>query len=187
MQQLFTTRYARDVPPSGVISLLDAPTEAKVVELLTELRARFAVHAVADVASFPHVSYQIADEFDGVSAALERIAARVAPFTIHTAGLGLFPGPVVFVGVARSPALAALHAEVWAASVAIAPHPHYEADRWMPHITLAQHDLPAALVPEITSWLSTYDLAWTITIDTLAFAHWNGTRYELHRHPLSGR
>jgi hypothetical protein len=175
------------VPPSGVISLLDASTEAKVLELVTELRARFDVHAVADVASFPHVSYQLADEFDGVSEAVERIAARVAPFTIHTAGLGLFPGPVVFVGVARSPALAALHTEVWAASVAIEPHAYYDANRWMPHITLAQHDLPAALVPEIASWLSTRDLAWEITIDTLAFAHWNGTHYDVDRHRLTGR
>jgi len=175
------------VPPSGVISLLDGATEAKVVELLTELRARFGVHAVADAASFPHVSYQLADEFDGVSEALERIARRVAPFTIHTAGLGLFPGPVVFVGIARSPALAALHAEVWAASVATQPHAYYDADHWMPHITLAQHDLPAAIVPEVTSWLATRELAWDITIDTLAFAHWNGVRYDVDRHRLTGR
>jgi 2'-5' RNA ligase len=175
------------VPPSGVISLLDGATEAKVVEIMGELRTRFGVHAVADVASFPHVSYQVADEFVGVSEALARIATRVAPFSIYTSCLGLFPGPVVFVGVARSPALAALHAEVWAASLATAPHSYYDAAHWMPHITLAQHDVPVAILPEITSWLATRELAWEITIDTLAFAHWNGARYDIERHRLSGR
>jgi 2'-5' RNA ligase len=94
------------------------------------------------------------------------------PFHVRTAGLGIFTGPlpVLYLTVARCPALAALHARLWRAMAGVAEgvSPWYSPEQWHPHVSLGLHDLDADSLGAIVQRLAERDFHWTIPIDSLA-------------------
>jgi GNAT superfamily N-acetyltransferase/2'-5' RNA ligase len=88
---------------------------------------------------------------DGLIGQLGALAGDTNPITIHATGLGLFPGepPTLYLPVPRGPALAAAHQAVfdlftdWGGAV----QPHYRPERWIPHVTLASHELAQGMLP----------------------------------------
>jgi len=159
----------------AVVSLLDADHERRVRDLWRELEADFGVLRVREILPFPHVTFQGAESYDErrVGPLLERLAHAARPFVIRTAGLGIFTGtkPVLTVAVARDAALDAFHRLVWDTLGAVASElsPYYApGDRWMPHVTLAQHDLERTNLPAIVGALCERDFAWEIRIENLA-------------------
>ena len=145
----------------GVVSLLDSASEQAVRALWAELAERHHVSVAAQRVPYPHVSYQIAENYDlaRTEAAIARVAAQVQPFTVTVTGLGAFEGPdvVLYLDVARNAALDRLHVTLWQAlaeaGAARSASPLYAPDVWVPHITLAQGDLtPAALHAIQSAW-----------------------------------
>lgn len=164
--------------PSGVVSLLDLPHEAEVLALWDELERMFGVHAVRDRVPYPHFSYHVAMRYDSerLDAALRRIAAQTAPFTVYAEGLALFTGaaPVLYVPVVRDAALSGFHATLWneLAAVSTEAQAYYRLEVWMAHITLAQGDLTGTNLPAIVGLLASRPLHMTVTVNNLAYIYY---------------
>lgn len=161
---------------NGIASLLDADHEVMVRALWSELERDFDVKRVREAVPFPHITYQGAGRYQlkRMDTILERLARQTAPFTVRTAGLGIFggPRPVLTITVVRDRALDDFHRRVWEAVGRAASDlaPYYApGDRWMPHITLAQGDLTADNLPAIAGALCARSFEWDIRLDNLAF------------------
>lgn len=177
---------------NGIVSLLDAHHYSHVEALWGELAARFGLRGVY-VTPYPHFSYQVAPQYDWerLEPRLKRAAARLKPFTVRSSGLGVFTGaqPVLYVPLARSPSLQAAHRVIWeeVTPAATAPLPYYEADQWMPHITIGFGDVDAETLGQIVRLLGERDFSWEISVDNLAFIHNTGAQQVLRwQLPLGG-
>lgn len=104
------------MPFHGVASELDAASDRRVRGLWDELARDFGVRRVAKLVPFPHLTYQVADGYDfaRLDAALRALAPTLAPGPVRTSGLGVFagPSPMLYLAVARTPVLDALHRAV---------------------------------------------------------------------------
>lgn len=158
----------------AVVSLLDEEHTRAVEEIWVELQRELGIHVARERVPFPHVTYQGADRYEAarLDAAFARIARATSPFAIETAGLGIFIGPlpVLYVSIARSPALAMLHQRIWheLGDAGTNISPLYDIERWMPHITLAQWDVTPENLPRIAQLLAGRPFAWRITLTNLA-------------------
>ena len=161
----------------GVVSLLDDEHYRLIEDVWAELAERFDVHGLYSTA-FPHFTYQVSEEYDvaAASAALQSLAARLSPFRVRTAGLGIFCSarPVLHVPVVRSPELDCLHTEVWRA---LEQRPvgdvarFYEAPMWVPHVTLAQGDIDADRLAEVVRALSTRNFHREMEVNNLSLIY----------------
>jgi len=95
----------------GVIALLPEPFAARVEALWDRIERDFEVPR-GYPGAIPHLTFHLGthDIDAGADEVVRRVAARTAPFSVHSAGLGVFSGspPVIHIMVARSPATAAL-------------------------------------------------------------------------------
>lgn len=168
----------------AVVSLLDPDHYEQVERIWSELSERFGLRGIYRT-PYPHFSYQVAAGYDleRLAAALAETAARAAPFRVPTAGLGLFTGPhpVLYIPVVRTPHLAAFHAELWEriAPAATGVSAYYRPEGWVPHITLAEHDLQPASTARAVGFLMERNLYWDVVVDNLALIYDTGTRQEL--------
>jgi hypothetical protein len=176
----------------GIVTLLDTAHSAHVEALWAELERRFGLRG-GYLTPFPHFSYQVAADYDleALGPALAAAARDIAPFRVRTTGPGVFTGerPVLYIAVERDEALSRTHARVWHACEPAASglDAYYQAVAWVPHITLAMHDLTPALLPEVQSWLAGRDLRWEIAADNLALIYDTGQGQQVHlRAPLGG-
>ena len=161
----------------GIVSLLDDEHYRLIEEVWEELAEKFGVHGIYSTA-FPHFTYQVSEEYDvgAASDALGRLAARLAPFRVRTAGLGIFCStrPVLHLPVVRSPELDRLHAEVWRA---LGQPPtgevarYYEPAMWVPHVTLAQGDIDADKLAEIVRALAARSFHWEMEVNNLSLIY----------------
>jgi len=155
---------------NGVVSLLDPAAMAQVHTLWAEMQTAHGIGEAARRVPWPHLSYHIAPGYDLIrlEAGLGPLARETRPLEIRTTGLGIFTGPtpVLYLAVTRSPALSALHAQVWAACDAAAedPSPLYAPNVWVPHITLAHLDVTPANLPGLIADLGGRVFAWTIML-----------------------
>ncbi len=168
----------------GIVSLLDEQHHTLVEGLWAELAVRFGLCGVY-ASRFPHFSYQVAAHYDltMVEGILEHVAAREAPFSVQTTGLGIFTGaqPVLFVPVVRSLELCELHRRLWGMLSRAGKdiNVYYHPDLWMPHITIGLGDLDKERLSDVMLLLSERSFNWTITINNLTLMHDTGTQQEL--------
>ena len=157
----------------GIVSLLDDAHYERVEQLWTDLAIRFGLRGIYGT-PYPHFSYQVVADYDlvGLEPVLQAVAGATAVFTIHTSGVGIFNGdnPVLCMPVVRTAALSELHERLW---TAVAPHStgvqeYYSPTHWMPHITLAQHDLTPDNLAPVVAWLNQQNLYWQVTINNLS-------------------
>jgi 2'-5' RNA ligase len=178
----------------GIVSLLDDPTDQLVRDLWSEIREKTGIRTIAEFLPHPHITYHGAEKYDRdrVRALMDELATEIAPFTVRITGLGIFTHPqqVLYLPVARSPDLAELHAQLWeeAHTAAEEPSPLYGSHMWMPHITLAQHDIDPDSLATLMGILSDRDLTREITIDNMALFAGAGEDEsgELYRVTLTG-
>ena len=169
----------------GVVSLLDDEHYALVEDIWDELSRTFGVSGVY-VTPFPHFSYEVAEGYDVKTAEnfLQELAARTRPFRIRTVGLGIFTlsAPVLYMPLVRSPALSALHREIWDGITPTEPGAvtqYYEPERWVPHLTLAHRDIDRDKLAEIVRYLSGKNLHWEMTVNNLSVIYDTGTEQGL--------
>jgi 2'-5' RNA ligase len=169
----------------GVVSLLDDEHYTQVEEVWRELSDNFGVRGIY-VTPYPHFTYQVAEEYDvrAVGTILHDLAARMRPFRVRTAGLGIFTlsNPVLYIPVVRSPELNALHTEVWRAiaqTSASEVAAYYEPAQWVPHVTLAHGDINHEQLAEIVRLLSTRNFHWELTVNNLSLIYDTGTEQGL--------
>lgn len=178
----------------GVISLLDPVVTKRIEDLKEEMTTRFGVGRGCP-GGIPHVTFHLSerDVEPGAIEVVEQVAKRTAPFTLYSSGLGTFPGlggPVLYITVARAPAAAALahRLEEMLSAAGFGPsNPYYSAERWIPHITIAQQNLEGVDVGALLAWLAGQPLAFELPIQALSVAKENSTGAEiLATFPLSG-
>ena len=145
----------------------------------------FGVRQLAEVLPYPHFSCQIASHYDEaqLTSLVEQLAHQAIPFPIQAGGLALFTGlhPVLYVPIVRTIELSHFHQRVWQAisQTGEGIPSYYEPNSWMPHITLAEHDLQAESLAQIMARFFTRELLWEIPIDNLAIIWDTGTQQEL--------
>ena len=161
---------------NAIISPLDDEHNRRVSDLWAELEAEFGLRGVL-VTPYPHFTFQLAASYDltRLETTLHDLAATIPPVEVQTRGLGIFTGeePVLFVRVIRTPELNTIHQRIWDACAALGTglSDYYAEKRWIPHITLAAHDLTPATLRAVTAHLHTRDFNWRVPITHLAFIH----------------
>lgn len=168
----------------GIVSLLDEVHTRIVSNMWRELEKDFGVRQLGQLVPFPHFSYQIAHyyEEEQLVANLEHLARDLTSFTVSAGGLSLFTGPhpVLFVPLVRTQALSEVHQALWSTVNSTAEvSPYYQDEAWMPHITLAEHDVTRDKLADIISAFSTRILSWKIHIDNIAVIWDTGTQHEV--------
>ncbi|MBC8078579.1 MAG: 2'-5' RNA ligase family protein [Chloroflexales bacterium] len=160
----------------GVVSLLDDQHYQLVEEIWTELDAQFGVRGTRTT-PYPHFSYHVAERYDIelLENVVREFAQRNAPFSVKTSGLGMFAGiqPVLYVPIVRSPEFSDFHRALWAevSAYGVGIVDHYAPEQWLPHITLAQHDIDPRMLPALVRQLNARDFSWEIRVDNLAIIH----------------
>ncbi|HEY9639351.1 MAG TPA: 2'-5' RNA ligase family protein [Coleofasciculaceae cyanobacterium] len=154
----------------GVVSLLDT----QHCQVLDRLREELASHFDIHIAECPHISYQVAEQYDLVAlrSAVGQLVHRRTSFQVVTAGLGCFTGaqPIVYIPVVRSSALTELHQLVWQTvdPLSSGASPYYHPDCWIPHITLTYEHLTPAQLADLAHCLGDRCFNWTITLNNLS-------------------
>lgn len=160
--------------PSGAVALLDDATTAKIEAIWHEFQATFGVHGVSRT-PIVHFSFHVAEAYDAIKtfSTITAIARTMPPFTVRTAGLGIFTGmlPVIHIPVVRNERLGQIHAQIWQQMTPLATGvlAYYHPDHWQPHITIAQGDIPADKLPQIIAMLQERDFNWQIEVTRLGF------------------
>ncbi|MFN8617613.1 MAG: 2'-5' RNA ligase family protein [Dehalococcoidia bacterium] len=178
----------------GVISLLPEPFASGVERLWGSMHREFGI-PMGYPGAVPHITFHLGarDAEPGAAGVVEAVAKRTVPFSITTAGFGVFggPEPVVHLAVARSPQVARLAAELESALAAAGyptTDPYFTPDRWMPHITIAHRNLAGIELGSLLAWLVSQPLSWEIPLSTLSVARETELSADvLATFPLSGR
>lgn len=177
----------------GIVSLLAEPFYEQVAQLWAELERRFGLRGIYRT-PYPHFSYHVATHYDwdGLTAVLQTLVQETAVLPITMTGLGVFTGaePVLYMPVVRTAVLSQLHERVWMAvePVSSGTQAYYSPDNWLPHITLAQHDLTPENLPVVTQWLNSQSLTWQMAVDNVSLiALREGKQVLDGRYPLQAR
>jgi len=161
----------------GIAALFEGDDEERVRALWRACEADLGI-APAFPGARPHLTFHLVEErypSDAVVPRLAELAREWQPFVVRTSGFGVFtgPNPVIYIPVVRDARLNALHEAIGRACSAagVEPAAYYTPALWMPHITVAQQNIPAAALPEMLTWWAARDLAWELRITNLTIAH----------------
>ena len=157
----------------GVVSILNDQYCEIIEGIWSDLEREFGLKTASN--AYPHFSYQVVEHYHAArtKGVLRRFTRATAPFPIRTSGLGIFTGdaPTIYVSVARSIRLSAVHNTLWTrlSKTASGIHDHhYGPDNFIPHITLAAGDLLNQQIPDVIRLLSRRAYNWEIPIDNVA-------------------
>ncbi len=167
----------------GVVSLLDAEHQAKVLTLWEELEREFGLKLRETY--IPHFTYHSAVRYDlePLEEVLRRRAARTTPFTARSMILGAIRAedvPIFFLPLVRTRTLTELHEALWPELSAIATgiFERYSPEVWIAAVALTP-DLERDISSELVRFLLDRDLAWEIPIDNLSLLRDTGTKQVL--------
>lgn len=130
----------------AIASLLDPNGEQVIRNLSRQFELRCGISA-GPIKLLPHFTWVSAASYqlETVERILADLASRTALLRVRSAGLGIFTGksPVVYVPLIKDQPLLEFHQLVWEQlqPYAEGPNTYYNPDRWIPHITLALHDV----------------------------------------------
>jgi 2'-5' RNA ligase len=157
----------------AIASLLDPYSSQKIQELWNYLESDCGLFGIKET-PLPHFTWQGANDykFPQVTDALRKVATETSPFMVKTAGLGIFTSenPILYLSLVKSYPLMKAHKDIWDAVQSNVDQliEYYAPDSWMPHITLAYHDLNRKNLPCALSKLSFRSLDFEITVNNLA-------------------
>jgi 2'-5' RNA ligase len=175
----------------AVVSLLDDSSSRMVEKLWASIEKEFGIRGVYRNPS-PHISYHASGEYDvdKVKTVMRVFARHTAPFRVRCCGLGVFTGPhpVVYIPIVRSPQMTDFQHELWYQLTKSSGHLEfaYRPARWVPHITLAEHDLTQRALGAIVRKLCALELNQQVTVNNLALIYDSGGKGDvLYRISLS--
>ncbi len=132
----------------AIATLLDPNSDTQTREFWQLLEKDCGLAGI-NTTPLPHFSWQGAEDYpvSEVDQILTEATQQMDPFVTHTAGLGLFTGPVpvLYLALVKTKKLMDMHRSLWekVGPLAIGLNRHYSPDFWMPHITIAYQDLNA--------------------------------------------
>ncbi|MCL4561142.1 MAG: 2'-5' RNA ligase family protein [Chloroflexi bacterium] len=163
----------------AIVSLLEPSTYSRIEAMWRILELQCGLQGIKTT-PFPHFSWHVAEnyDFDRVEGTLRQIAATSKPFTVKTAGLGLFTGtePVIYVLIVKNENLYRFHNTIWEKihPNAVGSNEHYAPEAWVPHITLAHSDVNRNTLICALEELAFLPFNWEIKIDNLAIVGQTG-------------
>ena len=166
----------REKDMHALVSLLSEPYYEKVQIIWEGLETHFGMKGV-QITPFPHFSWQIGQYYaeDRLFGVMQKLSREIAPFTVHTTGLGMFSGtkPVIFIPVIKSLKLVKTHERLWKKlkEVGEGLSPYYHPLQWVPHISLVYEDLNEENVGEIMKWLSIETYKWSFEVNNLSYIY----------------
>lgn len=169
----------------SIASLLD-PAADQTVRALWE---RFEEHCGLTgikITPMPHFSWMGAEAYqlNAVENLLAEKAAKMQPFSVQAAGLGMFTGarPVIYIAVVKNKTLLMAHSELWEAlkPYATIPNGYYDPNRWMPHITLAFRELDPERLGCAIADMAFNKVEFKITVDHFAIIYQANGNAGLH-------
>lgn len=180
--------FPLDVPMVGVVTLLDDECSAVVRSLWESLAREFGPGGMFPD-SVPHLSLHVAESYDlaEVYKRVKSLASSNPPFTIKTAGLGLFFGEslVVHLPVVRSPRLTVLQRTTYDEVKVHAQGDTslYHPNSWAPHITLGMWPSDSAKAGAIVDFIVAQgagQLALESRVDSLGVIEDDGESRTVH-------
>ena len=162
-----------EVAMDGVVTLLPEPFYSDVETIWADLQLACNVRGIL-ATPVPHFSWHVAEGYDKEQLLknLTQICAETRPFTIRTAGLGIFTGdiPVVYIPLVKNRTLMDFHDRVWSAAdgCAFGSRNYYGPEDWMPHITLVFQDVCVENIACIASRLFNHSFSWEMEAQNLA-------------------
>jgi 2'-5' RNA ligase len=130
----------------AIATLLDPNSDSQIRDFWQLLETDCGLAGIKTT-PLPHFSWQGAENYpvSEVERILKDVAGQQSPFTVQTSGLGLFtsPVPVLYLALVKTVILMNVHGLLWDMIGPLASdlNSHYSPDLWMPHITVAYHDL----------------------------------------------
>lgn len=125
----------------------------------------------------PHFSWQGADDYNAtrVEEIIQHLTHQMAPFYVRAHGLGIFtgPSPVLFLSIVKTRQLLELHERIMreVEPEAIRSIQHYQAENWVPHITLAYRDVAPENLACAVKELAFRPIGFDILVDHLALIY----------------
>lgn len=158
----------------GVVTVLEDKYYQVVQEIWQDLRQACGLEFNESL-TVPHFSWHVAQSYPdepSLDVLLEKISLQIKPFTVRTAGLGMFfqPRLVVYIPVVKTQELIQVHQMLWEqlADMADQPQSHYAPEFWIPHITLVYEELSESGLGCALAHLAKQPLDWEIQVDNLA-------------------
>ncbi|MDR3574950.1 MAG: 2'-5' RNA ligase family protein [Anaerolineaceae bacterium] len=157
----------------AIASLLDPYSRQKIQELWNYLESDCGLSGIKET-PLPHFSWQGANDykFPEVSNVLQKLASEIPPFVVRTAGLGIFTSekPILYLSLVKTFPMIKAHQKIWDAVKSKADQliEYYAPELWMPHITLAYHDLNRKNLPCAFSELAFQPFDIEISVNNLA-------------------
>jgi 2'-5' RNA ligase len=178
----------------GIVSLLDTPSDEKVMNIWGELEVFCQLEGIK-ITPIPHFSWQLANEYDfsQLESILEEMAQNLSPFKVRTGGLALFTGntPVIYMPIVRDRFLSKIHESIWekAGKIGIGMCDYYSPERWIPHITLAHGDVGRKAINCIMEKFAFRSTDWEVVVDNLAVMYQTNSQVGTlkRRYPFEGQ
>lgn len=155
-----------------IATLLDPISDQAVRVLWTYLEQSCGLTGVQDV-PVPHFSWQGAEAYPmaQLETLLTRMAREITPFRARAAGLGIFTGvkPVVYIPLVKDEKLLTLHKLLWEETqpLMVGPNPYYHPELWVPHITLALHEVDAWRLACAVEEMATQKIEFEVLVNNL--------------------
>lgn len=156
----------------ALASLLDKKSSERVMELTEQLESKFGLTGVK-VTPYPHLTLLTAEvvDMEELKQYLEQTCLHTDNFSVRTTGLGLFPGvnPVIYIPVLRNPTLNKFHQNLHhdISEMSTEMGLYYNANMWLPHITLALGDTTPEVLGPVLAFLCQFNFNWEITLNNL--------------------
>ena len=157
----------------GVVSILGSPHYSLVEALWREVDEACGLKGVK-ATDIPHFSWHIAESYaeQRLASLLEEICAETQPFTVRTAGLGMFTAEkcVLYITLVKDPQLLRFHHRLWERLEGVGERasPYYAPDLWVPHITLAHENISETDLSCAVHQLACKPFLWHMQVDNLA-------------------
>lgn len=141
--------------PFALTLRVDEAAAAHVQALWTALAERGLSDSGARLGYEPHVTLCICDDATepaDLIAAAHRVCGNWTGLHLNCPAIGIFPGSpnALFIGITPTEALLVQQQALCQALPQERLHPHYQPNRWLPHVTLAD-DLPPERVAAATA------------------------------------
>ncbi len=157
----------------AIASLLDVHANRQIEEIWDWLEANCGLSEIK-LSPLPHFSWQTAEgyDIDQMEAGLQNLASQIHPFTVRTAGIGIFTGeiPVFYLALVKTTQLLNLHQMIWERITPFARtiNELYGPEYWIPHISLAYRDITPAKLSCALEGLIYSPLGIDIVVDNLS-------------------
>ncbi|MEN4098484.1 MAG: 2'-5' RNA ligase family protein [Anaerolineaceae bacterium] len=130
----------------AIASLMNLEANQQIKEIWDLFETKCNMSEIKQT-SLPHFTWQSAEDyrFESIEDTLPTLAAQLFPFTVTTAGIGIFTGntPLIYLALVKTKIMMDFHQVLWNGLThsGVAINQHYSPDRWIPHITLAIRDV----------------------------------------------